>query len=136
MSYYNIYIARNMVRVFQVHNYIYFASGFVCVHTQRACTYNCIAGNFVVQQYLVSLWLIYSWLLLALQVKVGKVASFVVKIFVLQCSTTKTTNILSHENYPLYGITTPPVCRIIIPLSRLQVCNKSRTINFFLLHGR
>ncbi len=38
---------------------------------------------------LVSLWFIYSWLLLApvaLQVKVGKVASFVGKIFVVQCS--------------------------------------------------
>ena len=36
--------------------------------------------------------LIFSWLLLALQVKVGKVASFVVKMFVLQCcSTSKTT---------------------------------------------
>ncbi len=35
---------------------------------------------------------------------VGKVASFVVKIFVLQCSTTKTTNILPHENYLLYGM--------------------------------
>ncbi len=50
-----------------------------------------IAGNFrrvkifAVEQYLVSLWL---RLLLALQVKVGKVASFVGKIFVLQCSTT------------------------------------------------
>ncbi len=51
----------------------------------------------MVEQYLVSLWLIF---LLALQVKVGKVASFVGKIFVLQCSTT---NILPPENYPLYG---------------------------------
>ncbi len=42
---------------------------------------------------------IYSWLLLAQQVKVGKVASFVGKIFVLQCSTTKTTNILPHKSY-------------------------------------
>ncbi len=50
---------------------------------------------------LVSLWFYYSWLLLALQVKVGKVASFLGKIFVLQCSTT---NILPHENYPLYDI--------------------------------
>ena len=45
----------------------------------------------MVQEYLVSLWFIYSWLLLALQVKVGKVALFVGKIFVLQCSTTKIT---------------------------------------------
>ncbi len=60
-------------------------------------------GNFRGSKYLVSSWLIFSWLLLALQVKVGKVASFVGKIFVLQCSTTKTTNILPHENYPLYG---------------------------------
>ncbi len=51
----------------------------------------------MVRQYLVS-----SWLLLALQVKVGKVALFVGKIFAIQCSTTKTTNILPHENHPLY----------------------------------
>ena len=42
------------------------------------------------------------YILLALQVKVGKVASFMGKIFVVQCSTTKTTNILPNENYPLY----------------------------------
>ncbi len=35
---------------------------------------------------------------------VGKVASFVGKIFVVRPPTTKTTNILPHENYPLYGI--------------------------------
>ncbi len=54
----------------------------------------------MVQQLLVNSWFsIYSWLLLALQVKVSKVASFVGKIFVVQCSTTK---MLPHENYPLY----------------------------------
>ncbi len=37
----------------------------------------------MVQQYLVSLWL-----LLVLQAKVGKVASFVGKIFVVHCLTT------------------------------------------------
>ncbi len=42
-----------------------------------------------------------TWLLLALQVKVGKVASFVGKIFVVRASTTKTTNILPQENYQL-----------------------------------
>ena len=42
-----------------------------------------------------------SWLELALQVKVGKVASFVGKIFVVRPPTTKTTNILPHENYTL-----------------------------------
>ncbi len=36
-------------------------------------------------------------------VKVGKVASFVGKIFVVRFSTTKTTNILPHKDYPLYG---------------------------------
>ncbi len=36
----------------------------------------------------------HAWLPLALQVKVGKVASFVGKIFVARPSTTKTTNIL------------------------------------------
>ena len=36
--------------------------------------------------------------------KVGKVASFVGKIFVVRSPTTKTTNILPHENYTLYGI--------------------------------
>ncbi len=44
------------------------------------------------------------WLELALQVKVGKVTSFVGKMLVVRPSTTKTTNILLHENYPLYGI--------------------------------
>ena len=34
--------------------------------------------------------------------KVSKVASFVGKIFVVKPSTTKPTNILPHENYPLY----------------------------------
>ncbi len=58
----------------------------------------------MVEQYLVISWIIFSWLLLALQVKVGKVASFVGKIFVVRSSTTKTTNILPHENYPVYGI--------------------------------
>ncbi len=58
----------------------------------------------MVEQYLVILWIIFSWLLLALQVKVGKVASFVGKIFVVRSPTTKITNILLHENYPLYGI--------------------------------
>ncbi len=38
-----------------------------------------------------------------LRVKVGKVASFVGKIFVVRPPTTKTTNILPHENYTLYG---------------------------------
>ncbi len=37
---------------------------------------------------------------LALQVKVSKVVG---KIFVVRLSTTKTTNILPHENYPLYN---------------------------------
>ena len=56
----------------------------------------------MVEQYLVILWILFSWLL-ALLVKVGKVASFVGKIFVVRPSTMKTTNILPHENYPLYG---------------------------------
>ncbi len=53
-------------------------------------------------------------MLLGLSVKVGKVASFVGKIFVGKIfvgkifvvipPTTKTTNILPHENYQLYGI--------------------------------
>ena len=61
---------------------------------------------FVVEQYLVIdfSWILFSWLELALQVKVGKVSSFVGKIFVVRPSTIKTTNILPHENYPLYGI--------------------------------
>ena len=46
-------------------------------------------------------WVIFSWLELALQVKVGKVASFVGKIFVVRPPTTKTTNTLPHENYTL-----------------------------------
>ncbi len=35
--------------------------------------------------------------------KGSKVASFVGKIFVVRPPTTKTTNILPHENYTLYG---------------------------------
>ncbi len=57
----------------------------------------------MVQQYRDISWVIFSWLELALQVKVGKVASFVGKIFMVRPPTTKTTNILPHENYPLYG---------------------------------
>ncbi len=66
----------------------------------------------MVQQYLhvVSSRILFSWLLLALQVKVGKVASFVGKIFVVQCSTMKTMNNLPHENYPLYGMPDKLVC--------------------------
>ncbi len=37
----------------------------------------------VVERYLVTLWIIFSWLLLALQIKVVKVASFVGKIFMV-----------------------------------------------------
>ena len=55
----------------------------------------------MVEQYLVTSWIIFSWLLLAL---VGKVASFVGKVFVVRAPTTKTTNILSPPgNYQLYG---------------------------------
>ncbi len=56
---------------------------------------------------------IFSWLLLALQVKVGTVASFVGKIFVVRPPTTKTTNIFPHENYTLYGSTTQIVLVIV-----------------------
>ena len=62
---------------------------------------------FVVEQYLVISWILFSWLLLALQVKVDKVASFMGKIFVVRPSTTKTMNILPHGNYPLYCIHPP-----------------------------
>ena len=50
----------------------------------------------MVEEYLVSLWFIYSWLLLALQVKIGKVASFVGKNI--------RAPVFNHENYPLYDI--------------------------------
>ncbi len=66
------------------------------IHT---CIYR-IAGNFrgsaISSQFVV----LFSWFLLGLQVKVGKVASFVGKIFVVHYSTTKTMNILPHENLP------------------------------------
>ncbi len=58
----------------------------------------------MVQQYLDISWIIFSSLLIALQVKVVKVASFVGKIFMVRASTTKTTNILSPENYRLYTV--------------------------------
>ncbi len=57
----------------------------------------------MVEQYLFTSWIILSWLLLALQVKVGKVASFVGHIFVVKASTTKTTNILPYKSYQLYS---------------------------------
>ncbi len=34
----------------------------------------------------------------------------------VQCSTTKTTNILSHENHPLYGTCYPPTAILLIRL--------------------
>ncbi len=64
----------------------------------------------MVEQYLVISWIIFSWLLLAMQVKVGKVASFVGKIFV----STKTTNILPLEKYPLYGNRALSVVTIVV----------------------
>ena len=53
----------------------------------------------MVEQYLVTSWIKFLWLLLALQVKVGNVASFVVR-----ASTMKTMNILPPPpgNYQLY----------------------------------
>ena len=58
---------------------------------------------FVVQQSRDISWVNFSRLEFALQVKVGKVgkvASFVGKIFVVRPSTTKTTNILSPRKFP------------------------------------
>ncbi len=57
-----------------------------------------IAGNFRGSKYSWFSSIVSLWLLLALQVKVGKVASFVGKMFAVKCSTT---NILTRENYPL-----------------------------------
>ncbi len=97
-------------------------------HLRPCVCYNYrIAGNFrgskysrgsaIFRQFHV---FIYSCLLLALQVKVGKVASFVGTIFVLQCSTiyTKPTNIFPHENYPLYDTS---VYMYIIVIMRLKI---------------
>ena len=53
----------------------------------------------MVEQYLVISWIVVA----ACTALVGKVASFVGKIFVVRPSTTKTTNILPYENYPPYG---------------------------------
>ncbi len=64
----------------------------------------------MVEQYLVTSWIIFSWLLLALQVKVGKVASFVGKIFVVRASTTKTTNNLPPTKITLYTLTLFVAC--------------------------
>ncbi len=57
----------------------------------------------MVEQYLVFRGYYFRGLL-ALQVMVGKVASFMDKIFVVRPSTTKTMNILPHENYHLYTV--------------------------------
>ncbi len=51
-----------------------------------------IHGSAIFSQFRV----LFSWLL---QIKVGKVASFVGKIFMVQCSTTKTTNITLYTVY-------------------------------------
>ncbi len=67
-----------------------------------------IAGNFRGQNICGSAILrhfVGNIFVVGLQVKVGKVASFVGEIFVVRPPTTKTTNILPHENYTLYGIT-------------------------------
>ena len=57
----------------------------VCVWCVSVCECVCVC---------VCVKKIFSWLELAMQVKVGKVASFVGKIFVVRPPTTKTTNIL------------------------------------------
>ncbi len=44
----------------------------------------------------------WSFLIPLTVLSMGKVASFVSKIFVVRPLTTKTANILPHENYPLY----------------------------------
>ncbi len=76
----------------------------------------------MVQQYCYISWVIFSWLELALQVKVGKVASFVGKIFVVRPPTTKTTNILLHKNYIRY-IYTGMLSLIIIIMVITEFCS-------------
>ncbi len=63
------------------------------------------------------------------QVKVGKVASFVGKIFVVRPPTTKTMNILPHENYTLYGIIeVKPACRFWLSLQGNNYVHAGHTI--------
>ncbi len=91
---YNYFFA---VRYIRTYRYMYIAK-------KKAKFFILYSGFFGGQNnnYLVS-----SWLLLALQVKVVKVASLHSWLkSVLQCSTTKSTNILPPENYPLYGTCT------------------------------
>ncbi len=69
----------------------------ICVVSQATIPkIYCIAGNFrgtkyswLSSIYIVISWILFSWLLLALQVKVGKVASFVGKIFVADLQSRK-----------------------------------------------
>ncbi len=69
----------------------------------QIASYYRIAGDFWGAKYS---WLAIFIVIAALQVKVGKVGSFVGKIFVVRPSTPKTTNLLPQAkiNYPLYGI--------------------------------
>ncbi len=57
-------------------------------------------------------------MLLALQVKVGKVASFVVR-----APTTKTTNILSPRNYQLYGTLVGKVASFVVRAPTTKTTN-------------
>ncbi len=79
-------------------------------HAALSQAFNTVAGNFRGSKYLwfsninISQFVVYIFVVSACTAGKGsKVTSFVGKIFVVECSTTKTTNILPHENYPLYG---------------------------------
>ena len=58
----------------------------------------------MVEQYLVISWIIFLWLLLALQVKVDKVALFVGKIFVVRST-------FNHKNHKYFAPRKLPAIR-------------------------
>ena len=58
-----------------------------------------IRGSAILRHFVDNIFVVAAWIV----GKVGKVTSFVGKIFVVRPPTTKTTNILPHENYQLYG---------------------------------
>ena len=59
-----------------------------------------IRGSAILRHFVDNVFVVSAWIV---GKEVGKVASFVGKIFVVRPPTTKTTNILPHENYQLYG---------------------------------
>ena len=88
----------------------------------------------MVEQYLVISWIIFSWLLLALQVKVGKVAHSWVNI----CGQTfnhKNHKYFAYEYYPLYGISFAKIIIYRLKVELYQSCMYFMLLSWILIHG-